>query len=153
MFENIIEQVHDKTSMDYDVKLYDKKTVPLTIKPEDLIEVSKKTNEMSFFELKKYVKKVEEEGYDATTYTVDLNGKIAFPFICIIMVLTGAATGMRSFVKENIPGSHCHGGCDRIHVLDHVWILPVTGIWHHSATLYQCLGSQLVFFCVLEFYI
>jgi lipopolysaccharide export system permease protein len=60
---------------------------------------------MSFFELKNYVKKVEEEGYDATTFKVDLNAKIAFPFICIIMVLTGAATGMRSFAKNNIPAA------------------------------------------------
>ena len=60
---------------------------------------------MSFFELKKYVSKVEYEGYDATTYKVDLNAKIAFPFICILMVLTGAATGMRSFAKENIPAA------------------------------------------------
>jgi len=105
VFENIIEQVHAGNSMDYDVKLYDKKSIPLTFKPKDLEEVSKKSEEMSFFELKKYVSKVEDEGYDATTYKVDLNAKIAFPFICIIMVLTGAATGMRSFVKENIPAA------------------------------------------------
>ena len=54
---------------------------------------------------KNYVKKVEEEGYDATTFKVDLNAKIAFPFICIIMVLTGAATGMRPFAKNNIPAA------------------------------------------------
>ena len=58
---------------------------------------------MSFFELKAYVQKVEAEGYDPTTYRVDMNGKIAFPFICIIMALTGAATGMRSFAKNNMP--------------------------------------------------
>ena len=103
LFENIIEQTHAENVVDYDVKLYDKKKIPLAFKPEDLEEVSKKSEEMSFFELKKYVTKVEEEGYDATTYLVDLNGKIAFPFICIIMVLVGAATGMRSFVKANIP--------------------------------------------------
>ncbi|MCP3872342.1 MAG: LPS export ABC transporter permease LptG [Desulfobacteraceae bacterium] len=103
IFENIIEQIHTENTLDYDVNLYDKKYIPLSFKPDDLGEVSKKSNEMSFFELKKYVKKVEQEGYDATPYKVDLNGKIAFPFICIIMVLTGAATGMRSFAKENIP--------------------------------------------------
>lgn len=103
VFENIIEQIHAKNSMEYDVKLSDKKIIPLAVQPEDLGEVLKKSDEMSFSELKKYVGKVEAEGYDATTYKVDLNGKIAFPFICIIMALTGAATGMRSFVKENIP--------------------------------------------------
>lgn len=49
------------------------------------------------------MKRVVEEGYDATTYTVDMHGKLAFPFICVIMALTGAATGMRAFVKTNLP--------------------------------------------------
>lgn len=103
VFEHIIEQTHARDSLDYDVKLYDKKIIPLTFKPADLGEVLKKSDEMSYSELKDYVNKVEGEGYDATSYKVDLNGKIAFPFICIIMVLTGAATGIRSFAKDNIP--------------------------------------------------
>ena len=103
VFENIIEQIHAKDSMDYDVKTYKKKNIPLTFNPGDLETAVKKSEEMSFSELKKYVRKVKEEGYDATSYEVDLNGKIAFPFICIIMVLAGAATGMRSFAKENLP--------------------------------------------------
>ncbi len=109
VFEGIIEQTHKDNTLDYDVKLYDKKHIPLAFKPDDLGDISKKSNEMSFFELRKYVKKVEQEGYDATTYKVDMNGKIAFPFICIIMVLTGAATGMRSFVKSNLPAGIAMG--------------------------------------------
>ena len=103
ILENIIEQIHSPDSMDYDVKTYEQKDFILSFQPGDLEEISKKSEEMSFFELKKYVHKVEEEGYDARTYKVDLNAKIAFPFICIIMVLTGAATGMRAFAKQNIP--------------------------------------------------
>ncbi len=103
VFENVIEQAHAKDGVDYDVKLLGKKVLSLTVKPEDLGAVAKKSEEMSFSELRKFVKKVKQEGYDATTYRVDLNAKLAFPFICIIMVLTGAATGMRSFVKDNIP--------------------------------------------------
>lgn len=102
-FVDIIEQIHKKDSGDYDVLLVDEKIVSLAFEPQDLGEISKKSNEMSFFELLKYVKKVEQEGYDARVYKVDLNGKIAFPFICIIMVLTGAATGMKAFVKNNMP--------------------------------------------------
>lgn len=103
IFEGVIEQVHNTVDDDYEVKLFPVKTMNLVIKPENLGAVAKKTDEMSFFELKKYVQKVEAEGYDPTTYRVDMNGKIAFPFICIIMALTGAATGMRSFVKNNLP--------------------------------------------------
>lgn len=105
IFENVIEQVHAENSMEYDVTLSAQKSIPLAFKPEDIQAIAKKSDEMSFSELKNYVKKVEEEGYDARTYRVDMNGKIAFPFICVIMVLTGAATGMRSFVKENIPAA------------------------------------------------
>ena len=103
VFEKLIEQVHSKDSTDYEVKTLEKKSIPLTFKPDDLETVAKKSEEMSFSELRKYVKKVKAEGYDATPYEVDLNGKLAFPFICIIMVLTGAATGMRSFAKKNLP--------------------------------------------------
>jgi len=103
IFEHIVEQNYDKDSSDYVVTIHESKSIPLTFEPEDLGEVTKKSDEMSYFELRKYVKKIESEGYDATTYKVDLNGKIAFPFICIIMMITGAATGMKSFVKENIP--------------------------------------------------
>jgi lipopolysaccharide export system permease protein len=105
ILEDIIEQIHIENSMDYDVNIYDKKIVTWAIKPDDLGEIAKKSEEMSFFELKKYVNKVELEGYDARSYKVDLNAKIAFPFICIIMVLTGAGTGMRPFAKNNIPAA------------------------------------------------
>ncbi|MCP3941302.1 MAG: LPS export ABC transporter permease LptG [Desulfobacteraceae bacterium] len=103
VFEGVIEQIYKPGDNDYDVKLIPVKAVKLNISLKDLGVVAKKSNEMSFFELKNYVKKVEAEGYDSTTYKVDMNGKIAFPFICIIMALTGAATGMRSFVKTNMP--------------------------------------------------
>ena len=103
IFEGVVEQRYKADENDFEVKLIPQKTVVLKITPKDLGGVAKKTNEMSFFELKAYVKKVESEGYDPTTYRVDMNGKVAFPFICIIMALTGAATGMRSFVKQNMP--------------------------------------------------
>jgi len=105
ILKDIVEQVHSKNSSDYDVMQYKQQIIDSVFKPEDLNDITKKSDEMSFYELKKYVNKVENEGYDAVTYRVDLNGKIAFPFICIIMVLTGAATGMRAFAKDNIPVS------------------------------------------------
>ena len=103
VFENVIHQVHSKDSNSYEVKTYDKKHIPLALKPEDLGSVAKKSEEMSFFELRKYVQKVTKEGYDATRYKVDLNGKLAFPFICLVMILAGAATGMRSFTRKHMP--------------------------------------------------
>ncbi len=103
IFEGVIEQTYKADDNDYEVKKIPVMIVKLKITPKDLGVVAKKSDEMSYFELKAYVQKVEEEGYDPTTYQVDMNGKIAFPFICIIMALAGAATGMRSFVKNNMP--------------------------------------------------
>lgn len=101
--EDITEQVYEPHKDDYKVLILPGKNVPIDIKPEDLDRITQKTNEMSFFQLKSYVKKVTQEGYDATTYRVDMHGKLAFPFICVIMALAGAATGMRNFVKTNLP--------------------------------------------------
>ncbi len=87
----------------YEITYFDTRAVDLGLNPEDLGHSARKSNEMSFFQLLDYVKKVESEGYDATTYRVDMHGKIAFPFICIFMALIGAATGMHPRVKGNMP--------------------------------------------------
>jgi len=105
VLEEVIEQSYKAHENDYEVNVIPVKIIDLDLKPGDLGAIAKKSEEMSYFELKDYVQKVEAEGYDPTTYQVDMNGKIAFPFICIIMALTGAATGMRSFVKTNMPAA------------------------------------------------
>lgn len=103
ILEDITEQAYNPETDEYDVELFDMRLAKFDLDPEDLGEYVTKSDEMSFFELKDYVAKVESEGYDATTYKVDMYGKIAFPFICIIMSLIGAATGMRRFVRTNLP--------------------------------------------------
>jgi len=103
IFEGVIQQEYHPENDDYEVSILPRKSIALDIKPDDLGRMAQKSDEMSFAELRGYVKKVTAEGYDATTYKVDMNGKLAFPFICVIMALTGAATGMRSFVKTNLP--------------------------------------------------
>lgn len=101
--EDVSEQVYDPQINDYHVVIRPRKVITLDLKPDDLGRIAQKTDEMSFTQLRRYVKKVTAEGYDATTYQVDMYGKLAFPFICVIMALTGAATGMRGFVKTNLP--------------------------------------------------
>lgn len=105
VFEGVTRQIYDADKKEYLVAALPEVRLSLDIQPEDLGQVSRKTNEMSFSELRSYVKKVANEGYDATTYKVDMNGKLAFPFICIIMALTGAATGMRAFVRTSLPAA------------------------------------------------
>jgi lipopolysaccharide export system permease protein len=105
LLEDVVVQTYNPDADDYDVTLSDMILADLGVVPEDLGQWVKKSDEMGFFELKDYVDKVRGEGYDATTYEVDMHGKIAFPFICVIMALTGAAAGMRSFAGTNLPAA------------------------------------------------
>lgn len=84
-------------------------TEKLEITPEDLKQVVKKAEEMSFKELFSHIRKVESEGYDATSNRVDLYAKIAFPFVCIIMSLVGAGIALRARLREGLPVSITYG--------------------------------------------
>jgi lipopolysaccharide export system permease protein len=65
-------------------------------KPNDFKIVQKDAEKMGYFELKKYVSKIQKEGYDVTRYLVYLKGKIAFPFVIIIMIFIGVSFSLRS---------------------------------------------------------
>ncbi len=102
-FSKVLEQNYNEEAQGYSVKSYGNRVYTMDLEPGDLEEIVKKSNEMSIFELAEYVKKVEGEGYDATTYKVDFFAKTAFPFVCLLMAMIGAAIGMRSVVKVNMP--------------------------------------------------
>lgn len=87
----------------YESQLLDKMTTEFDFLPDDLKRVMKKSEEMSFTELADYMHKVEEEGYDATNYRVDLYAKVAFPFVCIIMCLVGVSIGIRRQIGDMLP--------------------------------------------------
>jgi lipopolysaccharide export system permease protein len=99
----LMEQDLDTKKGKYNITFHKNKTERLSLLPEDLNKVAKKSEEMTFKELFTYIKKVEEEGYDATTYKVDLYAKIAFPFICIIMCMVGTGLAARRTLKEGMP--------------------------------------------------
>jgi lipopolysaccharide export system permease protein len=63
--------------------------------PETFIRREKDPEEMSYWQLKRYAKRVLMEGYDNTRYLVDMNFKIAFPLIILIMVLTGTPISLK----------------------------------------------------------
>ncbi|MBI5328403.1 MAG: LPS export ABC transporter permease LptG [Deltaproteobacteria bacterium] len=71
-------------------------TIPLAEKPEDLKNIERLADEMSFRELMRYVNKLKSEGYAATRYIVDLHSKISFPLVSIIMVMLGIPFALKS---------------------------------------------------------
>jgi lipopolysaccharide export system permease protein len=70
--------------------------VDLPEKPADFQVVQKDVEVMGYFELKRYIRKLQSEGYDATRYVVDLHGKIAFPLVSIILAVIGVSFSLRS---------------------------------------------------------
>ncbi|MFZ5571905.1 MAG: LPS export ABC transporter permease LptG [Thermodesulfobacteriota bacterium] len=98
----IMEQTLDKATGNYRISFHEQKVVPLPFQPEDLQAVMKKSAEMNFMELSEYINKVEEEGYDATSYRVDLYAKTAFPFVCIIMGLIGTGLSARGKLDKGL---------------------------------------------------
>lgn len=64
--------------------------------PDDFKVVQKDVEIMGYYELKRYIEKLQSEGYDATRYIVDLHGKIAFPWVSIILAVIGMAFSLRS---------------------------------------------------------
>jgi lipopolysaccharide export system permease protein len=70
--------------------------VDLPEKPDDFKIVQKDVETMGYSELKRYIGKLQSEGYDATRYLVDLHGKIAFPLVSIILAVIGIAFSLRS---------------------------------------------------------
>lgn len=65
------------------------KKIDINKNPEDFKAARKEGEEMSISEIHSFTKKIREEGYPATSYEVDLQAKISYAFICVIMALLG----------------------------------------------------------------
>jgi lipopolysaccharide export system permease protein len=72
------------------------KVINIPEKPNDFKVMQKDAEKMGYFELRKYVKKIQSEGYDVTRYLVELQGKIAFPLITLILVFIAVPFSLRS---------------------------------------------------------
>jgi lipopolysaccharide export system permease protein len=72
------------------------KIVNIPEKPSNFKVIQKDAEKMGYFELKKYVNKIQTEGYDVQRYLVDLQGKIAVSFVTIILVIIGVSFSLRS---------------------------------------------------------
>ncbi len=70
--------------------------IDIAEKPEDFRVVQKSADQMGFRELRNFIRKLRQEGYDATRYETDLHGKIAFVFVSLILALIGVTFPMRS---------------------------------------------------------
>jgi lipopolysaccharide export system permease protein len=57
---------------------------------------------MNVLELWEYIDTVDEEGYDATRYRVDLHAKMALPLVSIILCVLALGIGVKRKYKDNL---------------------------------------------------
>lgn len=92
--KNIIERNFEGSSED--VITYPELTIEdLRFKPENLLELQRKPEEMSYFELDAFVDEMQSIGSEARKWIVELYLKISYPFANLIIVLFGAPLAAR----------------------------------------------------------
>lgn len=85
--DGIIQEARDDGS--YKLTKFNELFLETPETPETFVRDEELPESMSYNQLKRYAERVREEGYDNTRYLVDLNIKIAFPFIALFLVLIG----------------------------------------------------------------
>jgi lipopolysaccharide export system permease protein len=79
----------------YRAKPFEEISLSLPETPDDFQQDAREPSEMSYWELKQYAEKIQNDGYDATAYRVEKNIKLSFPIICFILVLIGIPIALR----------------------------------------------------------
>lgn len=100
---DVLQQMYVPAEESFRIRHFDQLTLNISFSEDRLQEVVRKSNEMGFLELYTYIDRIEREGYPATTYRVDLQVKLAFPFVCIIMAVAGLGISLRKEVREGLP--------------------------------------------------
>jgi lipopolysaccharide export system permease protein len=100
IFYDIMEQELNAESKTYDVRFYPHRVEKVDILPEELKRVFKKSEEMNIAELFSFIQEVESEGYDATTFRVDLHARFAFPVLAVIVCIIGVGIAVKRKGRE-----------------------------------------------------
>ena len=75
---------------------FKEKEFPLRETWESFQRIERRSEEMSYTELATYVRKIRSAGYDSTRYVVDLQAKLSFPFLSLVMVLIGIPFALKT---------------------------------------------------------
>jgi len=76
------------------VRRFETRAAPLGRPPEALGEVAVNADNLSYRRLSRYAARLQADGYDATRYRVELAGRLAFPFACLVIVLVAIPHGL-----------------------------------------------------------
>jgi lipopolysaccharide export system permease protein len=80
-----------------------RENLKFTKKPEDFRDIAIEREEMNFRKLWQMSSQLQEEGYDATTYKVDMHSRLSAPFAGIITAFLGIPFALRSSRHAGVP--------------------------------------------------
>jgi lipopolysaccharide export system permease protein len=79
----------------YGFTKFESYVLPIRETPETFMRGKRKPEEMSYWQLMDYAETVKQEGYNNAKYLVDMNIKVAFPFISLILLTIGIPLSLR----------------------------------------------------------
>lgn len=147
-FQQVLEQVAGASPGNFQTQFRDHLELDFPIDFQDLQHVAKKSEEMGYWELSEYVRKVESEGYNAAKFQVDLQSKLAFPAVCLIMGLVGLGIGIHPRTKEGLAASVAAGiGIAFLYWIFYSFCLSL-GYGEMLPPIAAAWSANLVFSCV-----
>lgn len=93
LFHGMEQRMNDQGRYDY--RYFDEERFVMDFTPEDLRSVIKSSEEMNFLDLIGLIAEIENDGYDARQYWVDLHGRFSLLVSCFILCLIGAGLAVR----------------------------------------------------------
>lgn len=76
---------------EYKFERFDEHILDIPETPETFVKEMKDSDELGFFKMREVAEKMQSEGYDNSRYIIDMNIKVAYPVIIVIMVMIGFA--------------------------------------------------------------
>ncbi len=74
---------------------FEKQVLALSKRPEEVKLSERKAEEMTYEELREYIRRLSIAGVDVRKYLVALQQKLSLPLACLVFILIGAPLGLR----------------------------------------------------------
>lgn len=75
---------------------FDSRPIQMSQTPEDFHTwLSMESEEMTLMDIRTYVERLRRDGYNFIRYLTDYHGRMAFPFVSVVMVIVGIALSLR----------------------------------------------------------
>lgn len=75
---------------------FERRPVVLSQTPDDFSTwLSAESEEMTLLEIRSYVERLRRDGYNFARFLTDYYGRVAFPFVCVVMAIVGVALSLK----------------------------------------------------------